>query len=318
MIRDLPTFVIAALLAASAPAAAAEALFESQALTRSNVFTRHIEGPSTDSAGDVYVCNFRADGTVGRLRPGKSDPEPFLALPRGSIPNGSRFDKTGRMFLADFSGHTIFVVEQGGRSAAPYFHSAQFRQPNDLAISSGGALFASDPDFGHGTGRIWRVAKGADGRVSGVIMASDRTMGVANGVDLSPDEKTLYVSESNTREVWSYAIEGDKLTSSKLIHRFEGPPVEELDGLRTDANGRIFVARPGAGTIAVLGQDGSLVREVKTLGPNPSNLTFGGPDGMTVYVTNASTRGVEFFRADGSGREFCWRGGPSCPPGNRP
>jgi signal peptidase len=310
--------VTAALLAASAPAAAAEALFESEAVAGSNVFTRHIEGPSTDAEGNVYVCNFRTDGTVGRLRPGKSDPELFLSLPRGSIPNGSRFDKNGRMFLADFKGHAIFVLARGAPSATVYFHSAQFHQPNDLAISSDGALFASDPDFTRRTGRIWRIAKRADGRVSGVIMASDRTMGVANGLDLSPDEKTLYVSESDTREVWSYAIEGDKLASSRLIHRFEGPAVEELDGLRTDASGRIFVARPGAGTIAVLGQDGSLVREVKVLGPNPSNLTFGGLDGMTVYVTNASTRGVEFFHADGPGREFCWRGGPSCPPGNRP
>jgi signal peptidase len=222
------------------------------------------------------------------------------------------------MFLADFRGHTIFVVERGARSAVVYFRSAQFHQPNDLAISSDGALFASDPDFAGRTGRIWRVVKGADGRVSGAIMASDRTMGETNGLDLSPDEKTLYVSESDTREVWSYAIEGDRLTSSRLIHRFEGPPAAELDGLRTDANGRIFVARPGAGTIAVLGPDGSLVREAKSLGLNPSNLTFGGPDGKTVYVTNASTRGVEFFRADGPGREFCWRGGPSCPPDNRP
>jgi sugar lactone lactonase YvrE len=317
-IRDLLPIVTAALLAASAPAGAAEVLFESEAVTGSNVFTRHIEGPSTDADGNVYVCNFRTDGTVGRLRPGQSDPKSFLSLPRGSIPNGSRFDKNGRMFLADFKGHAIFVVERGARSAAVYFRSTQFHQPNDLAISSNGALFASDPDFGGRNGRIWRVVKGADGRVSGAIMASDRTMGVANGLDLSPDEKTLYVSESDTREVWSYAIEGDKLTSSRLIHRFEGPAVEELDGLRTDVNGRIFVARPGAGTIAVLGQDGSLVREVKVLGPNPSNLTFGGPDGKTIYVTNASTRGVEVFRTDGPGREFCWRSGASCPPGNQP
>lgn len=316
--RGQPTLVIAVLLSASAPAAAAEALFESEALTRSNVFTRHIEGPSTDADGSVYVCNFRADGTVGRLRPGRSDPEPFLSLPRGSIPNGSRFDSEGRMYLADFKRHTIFIVERGARSAAVYFRSTQFHQPNDLAISSSGALFASDPDFAGRTGRIWRIARGADGRVSGAIMASDRTMGVTNGLDLSPDEKTLYVSESNTREVWSYAIDGNRLTAPRLVHRFEGPRAEELDGLRTDASGRIFVARPGAGTIAVLNQDGSLVREVKMLGASPSNLTVGGPDGRTVYVTNVSTRGVELFLTDGPGREFCWRAGASCPAADHP
>jgi sugar lactone lactonase YvrE len=306
--------LFALLLAAVTSSASAQTLFQSEPLTRSGLFTRHIEGPTVDVAGNLYVCNFAADGTVGRLRPGSVDPEPFVSLPRGSVPNGTRFDKSGRMFLADYKGHTIFVVEPGARVAAVYFRSAQFHQPNDLAISSEGTLFASDPDFQGHSGRIWRVSKGPDGRVSGEIMKADRPMGTTNGLDLSPDEKTLIVSESDTREVWAYAVNGSRLGSPRLMHRFEGPQAEELDGLRTDADGRIFVARPGAGAIAILGADGSLLREVRTLGANPSNLTFGGLDGETVYVTNASTRGVEHFLTDRPGREICWRDAPSCPP----
>jgi sugar lactone lactonase YvrE len=89
-----------------------------------------------------------------------------------------------------------------------------------------------------------------------------------------------------------------------MMHRFEGPQAVELDGLRTDADGRIFIARPGAGGIAILGVDGSLLQEVRTLGANPSNLTFGGPDGETIYVTNASTRGVEHFLTDRPAARF--------------
>lgn len=306
--------LFALLAAAVASSSAAQTPFQNEPLTRAGLFTRHIEGPGVDIAGNLYVCNFTSDGTVGRLRPGSVDPERFISLPPGSVPNGIRFDKNGRMFLADYKGHTIFVVEPGARVAAVYFRSAQFHQPNDLAISSEGMLFASDPDFHGHSGRIWRVSRRPDGRASGEIMEADRLMGTTNGLDLSPDEKTLFVSESDTREVWAYTVDGNRLTSPRMMHRFDGPQAEELDGLRTDADGRIFVARPGAGTIAILGVDGSLLREVRTLGANPSNLTFGGPDGETVYVTNASTRGVERFLTDRPGREICWRDVPSCPP----
>jgi signal peptidase len=248
--------------------------------------------------------------------PEASIPNRILVCRTVSVPNGTRFDKTGRMFLADYKAHTIFVVESGARVATAYFRSGQFHQPNDLAISSEGTLFASDPDFRGHSGRIWRVSKGPDGRGSGTIMKADRPMGVTNGLDLSPDDKTLFVSESDTREVWAYAVNGDRLSSPKLMHRFQGPQAEELDGLRTDADGRIFVARPGASAIAILGVDGSLLREVRTLGANPSNLTFGGPEGETVYVTNASTRGVEHFLTDRPGREICWHGALSCAPGD--
>jgi signal peptidase len=210
------------LLVAVEASALAQTLLKSEPLTRSGLFTRHIEGPAVDASGNLYVCNFASDGTVGRLRPGSAIPEPFVTLPRGSVPNGTRFDKNGRMFLADYKGHAIFVVEPGARVAAASFQSAQFHQPNDLAISSEGTLFASDPDFHGRSGRIWRVSKGPDGRAAGEIMEPDRPMGVTNGLDLSPDEKTLVVSESDTREVWAYAINGSRLGSPRLMHRCTG------------------------------------------------------------------------------------------------
>ena len=128
-------------------------------------------------------------------------------------------------------------------------------------------------------------------------------MGVANGLDLSPDEATLYVSESNTREVWAYRLQGASLTTPRLVMKFDRGNDTELDGLRTDTDGRILVTRPNAGTVAILLPDGTLVREVALLGSNPSNLTFGGPDGKTVYVTQVDGGFIEAFHTDRPGRE---------------
>ena len=111
----------------------------------------------------------------------------------------------------------------------------------------------------------------------------------------------MYVSESDTRAVWAYRLEGTKLVDERLLTRFAD---FEVDGLRTDVEGRIFLARPSAGTIAVIAPDGSITREVPLLGKGPSNLTFGGPDGKTVFVTQTVGRFIEAFRVDRPGREF--------------
>jgi sugar lactone lactonase YvrE len=87
----------------------------------------------------------------------------------------------------------------------------------------------------------------------------------------------------------------------------------ELDGLRLDASGRIFVTRNGRGKVAIVAQDGTLVRQITTLDSGPSNLTFGGPDGKTVFVTQTEGGYIEAFQADHPGREFCLQHpGPDC------
>jgi len=293
-------------------AAAEPALFESQQLTPAGEYTRGIEGPAVDADGALYVVNLQRPGTIGKVTPGAARSELFATLPEGSIGNGIRFDREGRMFVADYKQHNILVIEPGRSVAQVYFHSDQFHQPNDLAVARDGTLFASDPAFPH-SGRIWRIVRQPDGQGRGELMSSERSMGATNGIDLSPDDTTLYVSESDTREVWAYRLDGAKLTSARLVKKFDA---FELDGLRTDRQGRIFVARPLAGKIAILAPDRtpdtSLVREVMLQGKVPTNLTFGGPDGRTVFVTQREGRFVETFRAESPGREPCLQARNRC------
>jgi signal peptidase len=297
--------MIPATIAASVACAAAAGpdmdLFTSRQLTPAREYTGGIEGPAVDAAGTLYVVNFQRQGTIGKLSPGAARSVLFTTLPAGSIGNGIRFDREGRMYVADYKKHNVFVIDAGQTAPQPYFHSDQFHQPNDLAVTADGTLYASDPRFPH-AGQIWRITRGPDGRSRGEIMASERVMGATNGIDLSPDGTTLYVSESDTREVWAYRLDGAKLAAPRLVRKFDS---FELDGLRTDVDGRIFVARPLNGTVAVLAPDGTLVREIRLRGKEPTNLTFGGPDGRTVFVTQRDGRFIEAFRADRPGREPC-------------
>jgi signal peptidase len=291
------------LLAAWVTAAAAQpGLFESRQVTPSGEYTFGIEGPAADTAGRLYVVNFGKQGTIGLLGPDASASTLFAVLPEGSIGNAIRFDRDGRMYVADYKKHNVFMIPRGQSQPQVYFHSDQFNQPNDLTVAADGTLYASDPHWRHRDGQVWRIVRGAADVGVGEVMTSDRKMGTTNGIDLSPDGATLYVGESETREIWAYRIDGAKLSAPRLLMRF---PDFSLDGLRTDVDGRLYVTRILKGTVAVITPDGKTVREISLHAKEPTNLAFGGRDGMTVFVTQRQGGFIEAFRVDRPGREYC-------------
>jgi sugar lactone lactonase YvrE len=285
-------------------AIAAEVKFQSRQVTPAGEYTFGIEGPAVDQGGNLYVVNFGKPGTIGKLAAGASQSELFAVLPEGSIGNAIRFDREGRMFVADYRKHNIFLVSPDGKDVETYFHSDDFNQPNDMTIATDGTIYTSDPHWKRHDGQVWRVRKSADGSVVGERMTADRPMSTTNGIDLSPDGKTLYVGESDTREIWSYRIDGTRLLSPRLVKRFDD---FDIDGLRTDTAGNLFVARIRKGTIAVLSPQGKLKREVTLKAKEPTNLAFGGHDGKTIFVTQRQGGFVESFRTDHPGREACFR-----------
>ena len=226
----LATLLFATVLCAARTLSAQDRLFVSAQLTPAGEYTSEIEGPAVDAAGNLYAVNLHRAGTIGEFTPGAGTSRLFATLPDGSIGSGIRFDREQRMYVADYRRHNIFVFDLGADTPKLYFHSSDFSQPNDLAMARDGTLFASDPDFARHTGRVWRIDRAADG-ATGAPMHSARPMGEANGIDLSPDGATLYVSETDTREIWAYRIDGNALTHPRLVVRF---PTSKLDGLRTD------------------------------------------------------------------------------------
>src|SRR3954454_17210535 len=193
------TYLVACTVLFARPSDPAEdSLFVSKRITPPGEYTAGIEGPAIDASGNLYVVNFKQSGNIGKVAPGASQSELFTSLPAGSIGNGIRFDRQGRMYIADFVKHknNVWVIERGETTPRVYFHSDRFNQPNDLAIAADGTLYASDPRGG--TGQVCRITRGPDGKGRGTVLSAARTLGRTNGIDLSPDGQTLYVGESKT------------------------------------------------------------------------------------------------------------------------
>jgi gluconolactonase len=270
-------------------------LFQAEDFTAENLFTTNIEGPCFDYNANLYVVNFQKDGTIGLVKP-NGKVELFLTLPAGSIGNSIKFDNRENMYIADFAAHNVLKVNMKTKKVSVYAHNEKFNQPNDICINSRNQIFASDPNWKEGTGQIWRIDRGGK-----AVLLEDK-MGTTNGIELSPDEKTLYVNESVQRKIWAYDVDSKGNISNKRL--FAEFPDFGFDGMKCDKLGNLYVARFGKGAIAVLSPKGEVIREVFLKGKNCSNLVFGGLNGKLVYVTLQDRKGMEMFRNDVPGKEF--------------
>ncbi|MGI4021370.1 MAG: SMP-30/gluconolactonase/LRE family protein [Janthinobacterium lividum] len=267
-------------------------LFTASVFTAKNSFTTGVEGPAVDKNGNLYAVNFDHDGTIGKITPdGKA--VVFIELPAGSIGNGIRFDSKGNMLIADYTKHQILQVDMNTKKISVFAHEDKMAQPNDIAIDKNDRIYASDPNWKAGTGKIWRID--ADKKVT--LLDS---MATVNGIDVSPDNKTLYVNE--LLKIWAYDLSSKGEISNKhLLIEF---PDFGMDGMRCDVKGNIYQARFGKGTIAKVSPQGKVLQEITLTGKRPTNVCFGGKDGKTMYVTLQDQGNLETFRVDEPGREW--------------
>jgi gluconolactonase len=267
-------------------------LFISKDHTAEKLFTNNIEGPAFDKAGNLYVVNYERDGTVGLVKPDGST-ELFLSLPEGSTANSIQFDSHGNMFLADFTGHNVLKVDMKTKAITVHAYTEDFNQPNDLCMNKKDQLFASDPNWKDGTGKLWRI------ETNGETILLEDSLGTTNGITLSPDEKTLYVNESVQRKIWKYDVdEAGNIANKKLLAEFSD---YGFDGMKCDSEGNLYVTRYDKGVVLVLTPEGREVREVSLKGKKCSNLVFGGKDGKTIFVTLQDRGAVEKFSNDKPG-----------------
>ena len=268
---------------------------EARALTPPGSFTAGIEGPACDGQGNVYAVNYARSGTIGRVTP-QGEGSIFVELPTGSIGNGIRFNRAGDMFIADFTGHNILKVDMETREVSVHAHEPRMNQPNDIAIARNGVIYASDPNWDDHTGNMWRID------TDGTVKLLEAGMGTTNGIEVGPDDDVLYVNETVQRKIWAYDLTAaGEVSNKRLLIEF---PDHLLDGMRCDMAGNVYVTRFGKGVIAVISPEGELIREIGLQGTDCTNLTFGGADGRTCYVTVSDVGNIQSFTAEQPGR--CW------------
>jgi sugar lactone lactonase YvrE len=280
-----------------------DSLFISSKFTPNNSFTSGAEGPAVDKEGNIYAVNYNHQGTIGIVTP-KGKASLFVELPSGSVGNGIRFNSKGEMFIADYKKHNILKVNMETKKIEVFAHDNRMNQPNDIAIADNDVIYASDPNWSNSTGNLWMID------TNGTTHLLESGMSTTNGVEVSPDNKTLYVGESNSHRIWAYDIlPNDSISNKRLVKKFFDGSV--LDGIRTDSLGNLYVACHNKKRITILSPDGEVINEVATIGSNPTNIAFGGVDGKTCYITIAGNGNIETFRTDTPGRSWVMLNNPT-------
>lgn len=268
-------------------------LFVAQDHTAENLFSNNIEGPAVDKDGKLFVVNYQQDGTIGLVNP-DGTVELYVNLPEGSNGNAIQFNAAGNMLVADWPKHNVLEVDTKTKVVSVYCHDDRFNQPNDIYLNKKGIVFASDPDWKNQKGQIWKI--GLDKKA--VLLKGD--MGTINGICLSPDEKILYVNESVQKNIWAFDVDEDNNISNQRL--FTSFTDFGMDGMKCDTKGNLYVTRHGKGTIAIFSPEAKLLHEVTLKGKKVSNITFGGKDFKTCFVTLQDRKCMEKFRTDTKGR----------------
>lgn len=234
------------------------------------------------------------EGVKDFLKPsGYTGKAPFQGPEPGS--NGLAFDKDGNLILCQHGDRRVARLGPDGRFAtlADKYMGKRLNSPNDLVFAKNGDLYFTDPPYGL-PGQVKDPAKELDFqgvyRLSpkGELTLLTKEMTRPNGIALSPDEKTLYVANSDPdKAIWmAFPINADgTLGQGKMIHDatadVKASPEKGLpDGMKVDAKGNIFATAVNG--VYVFSPDFKLLGRIVT-NDKTANVAWG-DDGTVLYL----------------------------------
>lgn len=210
--------------------------------------------------------------------------------------NGLLLDAQGQLVACEHGDRRLSVLTQGGgkRTLVDNYEGKRLNSPNDATFKSNGDLYFTDPPYGlpkqYDDSRreldfcgVYRLSK--DGKLT--LLTKEMTR--PNGIAFSPDEKTLYVAQSDPEAaIWkSFPVKTDgTLGEGKLFYdateNFKKGLPGLPDGMDVDSKGNIFATGPGG--VYVFNPSGKLLGRIST-GEKTANCKFGGPNGDQLYMT---------------------------------
>lgn len=261
------------------------------------------EGPIWIAGDNALLFSDIPGSRIHRWRPGMTAAEVYRE-PSGWS-NGLTLDRAGNLLACEHGGRR---VSRGGYATpglavtlASDWEGVALNSPNDLVVHSSGTIFFTDPTYGADTGRrnptFGQVGQMPDLDFSGVFRIDpDGSLSLViregfsqpNGLAFSPDESVLYVGDSMERIIWRYPIlPGLQLGERTLFvdQRGDERPGNP-DGMKVDSDGRLWTT--GAGGISVHTAAGEYLGAFETE-EHAANLTFGGPNYSTLFLTAATS-----------------------------
>lgn len=213
--------------------------------------------------------------------------------------NGLALDKEGQLLLCQCGNRQVARMQASLQNPSPAFTTLagnfggkKFNSPNDLAVSSRGEIFFTDPPYGLEKNMgdpkkeipfqgVYKI------KTDGTVVLLTDTLTRPNGILLLPGEKTLLVANSDPQKPYWYAFDlsGDSLTHPRIFYSAAGydPRLKGLpDGMKTDKAGNIYATGPGG--LWIFNSTGILAGKI--LLPEALSNCALSSDEKTLYLTN--------------------------------
>ena len=244
-----------------------------------------IEGPVFDKAGNLWFVEI-GSGWISRIT-ARGKYEKFYDTGIKWGPNGMQMDRRGRLIICHRQLGLIALDPKTKKvkTIVKNYKGKKFNGPNDLVIDSKGIVYFTDP-WGTGvhnpTGGVYRVEL-----KTGKITQLFNNLAFPNGINLSLDEKILYVAECNKNRILKCFLNKDgTIGGSFVMTQFSGG--WGPDGMSLDVEGNIYQACFDAAGVYVVSPMGKILEFISVPeGTGTTYAIFGGPENKTLYITES-------------------------------
>ncbi|MSU80634.1 MAG: SMP-30/gluconolactonase/LRE family protein [Gemmataceae bacterium] len=263
------------------------------------------EGTAWNKKGKFLVFSDIPNNVVHKWQDGKISefvkPSGYTGkTPRGGKPgdepgsNGLVFDAEGRLTLCEHGDRQVSRIEKDGKKTvlADNYKGKKLNSPNDCVYHTNGDLYFTDPPYGRPKwDKDESLELGYFGvflrKKDGTLVLLTKEMTRPNGIALSPDQKTLYVANSDPDlPIWkSFSVKAEGTIGDGKVFVDGAKWVKSKrpglpDGMKIDVAGNIWATGPGG--VWVFAPDGTVLGNIDT-GTNTANCAFG-DDGSTLYI----------------------------------
>ncbi len=238
------------------------------------------EGPAVDAEGNIFFT----DQPNNRIHKWSVNGRLSVFHENPGRANGLYFDKQGNLLACADLNNELWLIDMQGRVTVLVkdYKGKKLNGPNDLWIDPKGGIYFTDPFYRR---PYWnRGPMEQDGqhvyyltpdRKNLIRVASDLVQ--PNGIIGTPDGKRLYVADIGGKKTYSYQINADGTLSNKKLFCLMGS-----DGMTIDNQGNVYLTGKG---VTVFNPDGKEIEHIDVPAGWTANVTFGGKDRKTLFIT---------------------------------